>query len=127
MKRRLYLTLIVLCTVLLLGAVCEIGSRQVADYYQNRLLLSGAALARGDWNTALNYAQSIAVQWDTDSSLIQLWVNHADVDEVTEGLIGYQTALAFRDQYNAMLYYGQCMENFGHLHHRDAFTLKNIL
>lgn len=70
---------------------------------------------------------AISSAWARESGWVQLWVNHADTDNVTQALRGLMSAISLQDEMNALLYYGDCLENFGHLHHRDAFTLKNIL
>lgn len=127
MKRRLTLTILTLVFILVLGTLCEIGSSRIAHRYQRALLHAGAALSEKNWDRALSLVNDLALQWDHESGFVQLWINHADVDDVTQGLIYLQAAIISQDSFAALLYYGECMENFGHLHHRDAFTLKNIL
>lgn len=127
MKRQLILTLVLLAVTLLVGLACEYGSLQVARTYQNDLLSVALALSEEDWDNALLHTENICVGWQKQSRIVQLWINHKDIDDVAAGLIDLRAALLSRDFSAALSACGQCVENFGHLHHRDAFTLRNIL
>ncbi len=127
MKRQLILTLIILAATLLVGLACEYGSQQIARTYQNDLLPVALALSEEDWDNALLRTENIYSDWQKQNRIVQLWVNHKDIDDVTAGLIDLRAALLSRDFDAALRACGQCIENFGHLHHRDAFTLRNIL
>lgn len=127
MKRQLLITSIVAFLVLTLGIACELGSRRVSDVYQQRMAAIGAQLGNGSWNEALMLTLDTAVHWARDCGIIQLWVNHADTDQVTQSLMQLRAAILCQDELSVLQAFDACMENFGHLHHRDAFTLKNIL
>jgi len=127
MKRQLILTVSLLVVTLLLGIACEYGGFRVARDYQSSMLSVGISLAEENWDHALRRTESIHADWQKKSRVVQLWVNHADIDHVTESLIALRSAIIARDLPGALSAYGVCVENFGHLHHRDAFTLRNIL
>ena len=127
MKRQLILTLILLAVTLLVGIACEYGSLRIARTFQNDLLSVALALTEEDWDNALMRTESIRSEWQKQNRIVQLWVNHKDIDDVTAGLIDLRAALLSQDFPAALSACGQCVENFGHLHHRDAFTLRNIL
>jgi len=127
MKRQLILTLTLMVLVLLLGLSCEYGSRTIADHFQGGMLRVALALSEEEWDKALLHTENIYMQWQQKSRFVQLWVNHADIDHVTESLIELRSAVIARDFSSALTACGECIENFGHLHHRDAFTLRNIL
>lgn len=127
MKRQLMITSIVAFLVLSLGIACELGSRRISDVYQQRMAAIGAQLGRGSWSEALMLTLDTSERWANDCGLIQLWVNHADTDQVTQSLMQLRAAIVYKDELSALQAFDACMENFGHLHHRDAFTLKNIL
>lgn len=127
MKRSLILTLLIAFLVLGLGVFCEVSNIRISQSYQERLITVGEAIAADDWQRAEQAAERIAVQWESAVSWVQLWVDHGDTDQVSESLRGLLTAIMMADKMNALLYYGDCLENFEHLHHQDAFTLKNIL
>ena len=127
MRRCLTVSLAILLLVAAVGGGCELyTAHAVADYRQAMLPVEAAILA-GGWQRAQALAEKVAARWEKDYELVQLWVNHADADAVSRALRGLNTAVVQRDRLSALLYYGDCVENFAHLHHRDAFTLKNIL
>ena len=127
MKRQLILTIVLAVFVLALGIACEYGSHKIATGFQADMLAVGLALAEEDWNTALMHTEKVYTAWQKKCRLVQLWVNHTDIDHVTESLIDLRAAVISQDLSAALTAYGESVENFGHLHHRDAFTLRNIL
>ena len=72
-------------------------------------------------------ASKIGRRRTIQGGIVQLWINHGDTDQVTQGLLQLRAAFLYQDELEALEAFDACMENFGHLHHRDAFTLKNIL
>lgn len=127
MKRRLIVTIVVTVLVLLLGAACEVASARIASAYKQDISRVGGALDTDDWPAALQFLDETEQKWDKQNVAVQLWVNHADTDHITLGLKRLRAALLAGDKSSALSQYFELMENFGHLHHRDAFTLKNIL
>ena len=127
MKRQLHLTLFLLLFTLTLGFLCEYGGYRLSRDFQNDLLPIARAIAEENWDRALMHAEALSFSWQEKRSLAQLWINHGDIDQVSYSLIDLRAALIARDLSSALSAYGQCSENFGHLHHRDAFTLRNIL
>ena len=127
MKRQLLLTLSLLVFTLLLGIACEYGSHYIAVSFQNDILPIQAALADENWEEALRLTETLHFSWKSTSRLVQLWINHGDIDHVTACLLDLRAALITQDLTAALTASSQCAENFGHLHHRDAFTLRNIL
>ncbi|MBR5231180.1 MAG: DUF4363 family protein [Clostridia bacterium] len=127
MKRQLILTLFLLFFTLSLGVLCENGSRRIANRFQSDMLSVARSLADENTDAALKSAENIYADWQEKSRLVQLWVNHADIDHVTESLLDLRAALIAKDFSSALSAYARCVENFGHLHHRDAFTLRNLL
>ena len=127
MKRQLFLTLTLTALVLALGFACEYGSLQISTDFQADMLAIGLSLADQNWDAALEQTQNLHAVWQKKSRLVQLWVNHSDIDNCSESLIALRAAVITQDFSAAMTAYGTCVENFGHLHHRDAFTLRNIL
>ena len=127
MRRCLTVSLVILLLVAAVGGGCEWYTAHAVAAYRQALLPVEAAMAAGGWQKAQALAESVATRWERDYALVQLWVNHADADAVSRALRGLITAIVQRDRLSALLYYGDCVENFAHLHHRDAFTLKNIL
>lgn len=127
MRRRLIVSLVILLFVGAVGGSTEAYNTSMVRRYKNELLLTADAVSREDWAAASRSVENLSMQWEKECSWVQLWVNHAETDAVSRSLQGLLTALGQRDLLSVRLYYGECVENFAHLHHRDAFTLKNIL
>lgn len=127
MRRSVIVSVAVLLFVAAVGGLAEGYNGDVALRYGDSLRPLGAAISQEDWQEAQRLADAVFTRWEGETAWIQLWINHADTDAVTRALRSLQTAIRARDALSAQLYLGDCVENFAHLHHRDAFTLKNIL
>ena len=127
MRRSLIVTLVILLLVGTVGGACEWYNSSAVRRYRLALLPVASALNSEDWETAARLTQEISARWEKEAGWMQLWVNHSDADAVSHALRGLEASAMNADALSALLFYGDCMENFDHLHHRDAFTLKNIL
>lgn len=127
MRRSLIVSLVILLLVAVIGGLCEAYNGDLARRYTEGLAPLESDLRVGRWQQAAAQAEALARQWEGEQTWVQLWVNHAETDAVTRALHGLITSARLQDRLSAMLYFDECMENFAHLHHRDAFTLKNIL
>jgi len=127
LKRQLLLIILLASFVLSLGLICEYAGHSIANRFQADMLPLGLAIGEENWDEALLRTAAVYAAWQKSSRTAQLWVNHADIDDVTEGLLALRSAVIANDFAAALAAYNQCVENFGHLHHRDAFTLRNIL
>ncbi len=127
MKRSLIVAVVILILVAAVGGGCEYYTHRLVHACQATLTRAAGDVAVGRWQDALEGAEQLSLRWEGACAWIQLWVNHADTDAVSHALRGLLASLNQRDRLSSMLYYGECVENFAHLHHRDAFTLKNIL
>ena len=116
--------LLLVCAVC---GVCEAYNGKTVRRYCLSLLLVETALNKSNYDEAARLTQRLSAQREREAAWMQLWINHADTDAVTHALRGLETCARQADFLHAMLFYGDCVENFDHLHHRDAFTLKNIL
>ncbi len=127
MKRSLIVSVVILVLVAAVGGGCELYTHRLVRSYQEALTAIAGRLAQGQWEEASARTERLSLRWEQACAWVQLWINHADTDAVSHALRGLQASLNQRDLLSSMLYYGESVENFAHLHHRDAFTLKNIL
>lgn len=127
MKRSLIVSIVILVLVAAVGGGCELITHRLVRGYQEALTAIAGRLAVDRWQEAAARTERLSKQWEQASAWVQLWVNHADTDAVSHALRGLLASIRQQDSLSSMLYYGECVENFTHLHHRDAFTLKNIL
>lgn len=127
MRRSIIIALVVAVLTVGLGAFSEGRIHHLSEEYQRQLAEVGEALDRSDWLHAQAQVLALFAQWEEGIDGVQLWVNHEDTDSITRALHGLLASLTAKDALSSLLYYGECMENFAHLYHRDAFTWKNIL
>ena len=127
MRRSIIVALAVAIVTLALGLFSEGRISALAEGCQQGLYRVGESLNAEDWTRAQAQTTALLARWEKEIDAVQLWVNHEDACAVTRSLRGLLASLTLRDSLSSLLYYGECMENFAHLYHRDAFTLKNIL
>ena len=127
MKRSLIVAVAILLLVAAVGGGCEMYTHRLVRACQAELTRAAGEMANARWQAAAARVEQLALRWEGACAWVQLWVNHADTDAVTHALRGLEISAQNEDFLSAMLFYGDCVENFDHLHHRDAFTLKNIL
>ena len=127
MKRRVIIILAVLAFIAGVGGVCEAAGHVASRRYTESLEAVMEDFEAGDWEGAEDGASRLFARWEEECGLFQTWMRHTDTDAVTHALRALRASLSERDRLSVLLYYGECLENFSHLHHRDAFTLKNIL
>lgn len=127
MRRSLIVSLLILAFTAAVGGTCEWYNGDLARRYAEGLLSVSEALSGERWEEAGRQVSALSQRWNREKTWVQLWVNHAETDAVTYALRGLEVSIRERDRLSAWLYYGESGENFAHLHHRDAFTLKNIL
>lgn len=127
MKRSLIVSLVILLLVAAVGGGCEMYTHRMVTDYQTALTEAAGDMANQRWQAAAGQVERLSLQWERACPWVQLWVNHADTDAVSHAFRGLLASLRQQDPLSSMLCYGECVENLAHLHHRDAFTLKNIL
>ena len=59
--------------------------------------------------------------------LLQILINHDDIDDVTLSLERLRAAIAVQDESACIQACAELRENAGHIYHRDALTLGNVL
>lgn len=127
MKRRLAVTIVVTALILALGLFGEYSGDRLAKAFVADMLPIEGLIAEENWPDALTALGDIQEEWERRNALIQMWTNHGDIDHISLGLKSLRAALLTQGKTEAMTSYFELVENFGHLHHRDAFTIKNIL
>jgi len=127
MRRCVTVILAVAVLTAALGGGMEYKKNRVSQHYQQELVHLGGLLAERRWQEAGQALEALRQEWQRDGALVQLWVHHAETDAVSHALRSLGAALSQKNETDALLYFGDCLENFDHLHRRDAFTLKNIL
>lgn len=82
---------------------------------------------KADWARAGQTISAYKADWQATKPWLQILINHEDIDDVTLALTRLQAAVAAQDQGQCYEICAELRENAGHIHHRDAFTLGNVL
>ncbi len=80
-----------------------------------------------DWQRAGETVSAYIASWEDTVPWLQILINHEDIDDVTLSLVQLQAAIAAQEQGSAFEACAELKENASHIHHRDAFTLGNVL
>ena len=79
------------------------------------------------WSRAEETVAAYREAWDDITPWLQVLINHEDIDDVTLSLTRLEAAIAARNQGTCYELCAELEENARHIHHRDAFTLGNVL
>ena len=82
---------------------------------------------KSDWQRAGETVSVYISSWEDTVPWLQVLINHEDIDDVTLALQRLQAAIAAQEQGSAYEACAELRENASHIHHRDAFTLGNVL
>lgn len=80
-----------------------------------------------EWQRAGEAAAAYMADWREITPWLQILINHDDIDDVTLALTRLAAAIAAREQALCYELCAELEENARHIHHRDAFTLGNVL
>ncbi len=82
---------------------------------------------KSDWQRAAETVSAYMADWKDITPWLQILINHDDIDDVTLALTRLQAAIAAEEQPACYEICAELRENANHIHHRDAFTLGNVL
>lgn len=127
MRTGLIISLLLLAATLVGGWYSSEEIQRVSDRYVSAAeeLLSMAE--RGDWARAEETASAYLETWEQTVPVLQMIINHDDTDDVTLSLVQLRAAIRAQDEAGCFVACAELRENAGHLYHRDAFTLANVL
>ena len=82
---------------------------------------------KGEWRRAAETVDAYLGTWEETVPWLQILINHEDIDDVTLSLVRLKAAVAAEEQGSCLEACAELKENARHIHHRDAFTLGNVL
>ena len=80
-----------------------------------------------EWARADMTAEAYLQSWRDVKPWLQILINHEDIDDVSLALERLLAAIAAKDQGSCYEACAELRENAGHIFHRDAVTLGNVL
>ena len=127
MRSSLVLSIVLL--MLTIAAGCWTGSiaGSLSDRYRSAAEELHILTRAADWARAAEVAAAYTEDWHRTVPWLQILINHEDIDDVTLSLTRLESAIAQQDAAECAYACAELKENAGHIYHRDAFTLGNVL
>lgn len=127
MRTSLVISLVLLMMVIACGMLEEMETERLAGRYVSAAEELRTMAEKSDWARARDTVTAYMQDWESTASWLQLLINHEDIDDVTLALVHLEAAVAAEEQAGCFDACAELKENARHIHHRDAFTLGNVL
>ena len=127
MRTSLFIALVLLALVIGGGVLEEMETEILCERYTSAAEELRVMAEKSDWNRAQETVNAYMTDWEDTASWLQLLINHEDIDDVTLALVRLEAAIAAQEQAGCFEACAELKENARHIHHRDAFTLGNVL
>ena len=127
MRTSLVISLVLLMVVIACGMLEEMETERLAGRYVSAAEELRTMAEQSDWTRARETVTAYMQDWESTASWLQLLINHEDIDDVTLALVHLEAAVAAEEQAGCFDACAELKENARHIHHRDAFTLGNVL
>lgn len=127
MRTSVVIALALLAVVILSGMLTEGAMGRVSDRYVAASAELKVLVTAEEWTRAAEAAAAYHADWEERVPALQMLINHDDTDDVTMALALLRAAIEAQDVAGCLEACAQLRENALHLHHRDAFTLANVL
>lgn len=127
MRTGLMISLILLALTIAVGAVEENENRRLSQKYVSAAEEMQIMAEKEEWSRAGETVGAYLQTWQETVPWLQVLINHEDIDDVTLALVRLQAAVRAQDKTASFEACAELKENARHIHHRDAFTLGNVL
>lgn len=127
MRTSLIISLVLLMLTIGGGMLEEKETAVLSDRYVSAAEELRVMAEKSDWGRAQETVSAYMCDWEDTTPWLQLLINHEDIDDVTLALVHLEAAVAAKDQAGCFDACAELKENARHIHHRDAFTLGNVL
>lgn len=127
MRTSLFIALVLLALVIGGGMLEEKETEILSERYTSAAEELRIMAEKSEWNRAQETVNAYMTDWEDTASWLQLLINHEDIDDVTLALVRLEAAIAAQEQAGCFEACAELKENARHIHHRDAFTLGNVL
>ena len=127
MRTSLVISLVLLMVVIACGMLEEMETERLAGRYVSAAEEMRVMAEQSDWTRARETVTAYMQDWESTAAWLQLLINHEDIDDVTLALVHLEAAVAAEEQAGCFDACAELKENARHIHHRDAFTLGNVL
>ena len=127
MRTSLVISLVLLAVVIGCGMLEEMETKRLSSRYESAAEELRVLAEKSDWGWAKETVTAYMQDWEDTASWLQLLINHEDIDDVTLALVHLEAAIAAKEPAGCYEACAELKENARHIHHRDAFTMGNVL
>ena len=127
MRTNLMIVLLLLVLTIAGGTMAQMQTGALSDRYVSAAEELRVMAEKSDWQRAMETVSAYRTDWAETTPWLQILINHDDIDDVTLALTRLQAAIAAHEQPACYEICAELRENANHIHHRDAFTLGNVL
>lgn len=127
MRTSLIVSLVLLLLTIGGGMWAESGTYRLSGRYVSAAEELLVMAEKEEWQRAEETLNAYMADWKRITPWLQVLINHDDIDDVTLALERIQAAVMAQEQGSCYEACAELRENARHIHHRDAFTLGNVL
>lgn len=127
MRTKLWIALALLMLTIAGGVLEQMETRRLSERYVSAAEELQIMAEKQEWPRAAETAAAYIEKWERTVPWLQILINHEDIDDVTLALEHLQASIKAREQADCYAACAELKENARHIHHRDAFTLGNVL
>ncbi|MBE5810793.1 MAG: DUF4363 family protein [Clostridiales bacterium] len=127
MRTSLVISLVLLMLVIGIGVWEEKQTEVLCGRYVSAAKELRIMAEKVDWLRAEETISAYKADWEDTTPWLQVLINHDDIDDVTLALTRLEAAVAAKEQGQCYEICAELEENARHIHHRDNFTLGNVL
>ena len=127
MRTKLWIALTLLMLTIGGGVLEQDETRRLSERYVSAAEELQVMAEKQEWSRAADTVAAYIEGWEKTVPWLQILINHEDIDDVTLALRQLQAGVKAREQADCYAASAELKKNARHIHHRDAFTLGNIL
>ena len=127
MRTSLMIAMVLLGLVIAGGLLEEHETQILSQRYQSAAEELHIMTGSEDWDRAAETVAAYLEDWQSTVPWLQILINHEDIDDVTLALERLQAAIEAKERGSCFEACAELRENAGHIQHRDAFSLGNVL
>ena len=127
MRTSLIISLVLLLLTVCGGMLAEHQTASLSQRYISAAKEMRIMAEKETWDRAEETVSAYKTDWACTTPWLQVLINHDDIDDVTLSLTRLEAAIAARDPGTCFELCAELEENARHIHHRDSFTLGNVL
>ena len=127
MRTSLIISLVLLAMVIGGGCLEEKQTERLSRRYVSAARELRIMAEKAEWPRARETVTAYKTDWENTTPWLQVLINHDDIDDVALSLTRLEAAIAAREQGQCYEICAELEENARHIHHRDDFSLGNVL